>query len=364
MISTRARSPCKLLRRSRRRPRPERDEWYLPTLAEASLGLNDWSRVESNIRKYADVSNITTPAFLIASTLRQFTQVWDLEQVDDRGRTLVDILRARLASMPDGAVELTPEQVRELQSLEQPDESQLQAVLGAHGVETYRWWATGRERALSVASIRRRLGIRKGTGFLVRAGDFGLEPVNELVLLTNCHVVNANGVNPGIKPEEAEITFEAMTPPRQFAAAAILWSSPVNQYDATILRLQPAPVEMAALPIATGLPPLSTTTTYVYIIGHPSGGDLSFSFRGNDLLDHEGPPNGKPQIPGVCRVHYKATTEVGSSGSPVFNADLWELVALHHSGSKTGMSMLNGKTGVYGANEGISMRSIVEAPKI
>jgi len=30
------------------------------------------------------------------STLRQFTQVWDIETTDDRGRQLVDILRARL----------------------------------------------------------------------------------------------------------------------------------------------------------------------------------------------------------------------------------------------------------------------------
>ena len=114
-------------------PENQRDEWYLPTLAEASLGLGDWSRVEANIKKYADVSNQQTPAFLIASTLRQFTQVWDLEQVDDRGRQLLDILRARLVSTPDGTVDLTPEQLRSLQSLEQPDESQLQAGPGTRG---------------------------------------------------------------------------------------------------------------------------------------------------------------------------------------------------------------------------------------
>jgi tetratricopeptide (TPR) repeat protein len=343
-------------------PENARDAWYLPTLAEASLGLGDWSKVEGNIRQYADMSK-TTPAFLIASTLRQFTQVWDLEQVDDRGRKLVDILRARLACTPDGTVEVTPEQMRALQSQEQPDAGQLQAVLGPDGVETYRWWTTGRERALSVASIRRRLGIRKGTGFVLRAADLGLEPADELVLLTNYHVVNAQGVEPGIKPGEAEITFEGMTPQRQFTAAAILWSSPVEQYDATILRLQPALSDVTPLPVASELPALkSGRTTYVYVIGHPSGGELAFSFRGNDLLDHEGPPDGKPRIAGVWRVHYKATTEVGSSGSPVFNSSGWEVIALHHSGSKS-MSMLNGKAGIYGANEGISLRSIATAPK-
>ena len=54
--------------------------------------------------------------------------------------------------------------------------------------------------------------------------------------------------------------------------------------------------------------------------GHPGGRELAFSFQDNELLDHEGPTAGKPQIPGVCRVHYRASTEAGSGGSPVFNA--------------------------------------------
>ena len=66
-------------------------------------------------------------------------------------------------------------------------------------------------------------------------------------------------------------------------------------------------------------------------------------------------------IAGVCRVHYRATTEGGSSGSPVFNATLWEVIALHHMGGKTGMARLNGDAGTYAANEGISLLSIVGA---
>jgi hypothetical protein len=45
----------------------------------------------------------------------------------------------------------------------------------------------------------------------------------------------------------------------------------------------------------------------------------------------------------------------------VFNAELWEAIALHHMGSEGGMPRLNGKGGLYGANEGISMLSIREA---
>jgi V8-like Glu-specific endopeptidase len=93
------------------------------------------------------------------------------------------------------------------------------------------------------------------------------------------------------------------------------------------------------------------------VIGYPGGRDLSFSFEDNELLDHEGPPGGHPPIPGVCRVHYRAPTEGGSSGSPVFN-DQWEVIALHHKGGKVGMPRLNGLSGTYAANEGIAVRRV------
>jgi V8-like Glu-specific endopeptidase len=99
------------------------------------------------------------------------------------------------------------------------------------------------------------------------------------------------------------------------------------------------------------------------VIGYPGGRDLAFSFQDNELLDHEGPPAGRPQIPGVCRVHYRAPTEGGSSGSPVFNANLWQVVALHHKGGKIGMPKLNGAGGTCAANEGIYIQSIAAFPK-
>jgi V8-like Glu-specific endopeptidase len=111
---------------------------------------------------------------------------------------------------------------------------------------------------------------------------------------------------------------------------------------------------VTVLPFAEGLPPLESHPR-VYVIGYPGGRDLSFSFEDNELLDHEGPPGGHPPIPGVCRVHYRAPTEGGSSGSPVFN-DQWEVIALHHKGGKVGMPRLNGLAGTYAANEGISIR--------
>lgn len=340
------------------KPPQERDEWFLPTLAEASLGLGDWDEVERNIKAYAAAPD--AQAFQIASTLRQFTQVWDLESMDARGRALVDILRARLAQLPGGELTLSPGQLQRIAAQPEPDRAQLEAVLGAQGPKTYRWWKTGLERARSVAALRHRTGNRVGTGFVVRAGDLGRSPPEELLILTNFHVVNEHGASPGIRPEEAEVVLEVVDTERAYGVAEILWSSTPDRHDASLLRVKPALEGVNPLPLASSLPALDGEAR-VYVIGHPGGRDLAFSFQDNELLDHEGPPNGKPQIPGVCRVHYRAPTEGGSSGSPVFNASLWEVIALHHKGGRIGMPRLNGKEGSYGANEGISLRSIIAA---
>jgi hypothetical protein len=336
----------------------ERDEWFLPTLAEASLGLGDWDVVERNVKAYAALPD--AKAFQIASTLRQLTQVWDLESVDVRGRALVDILRARLMTLPGGELTLGPAQLQRVAAQPMPDQGQLEAVLGEQGPKTYRWWKTGLARARSVAAVRHRMGNRVGTGFVVRAGDVGLAPPDELLVLTNFHVVNEHGASPGIRPEEAEVVLEAVDADRAHGVTGIVWRSTPERHDASLLRVSPALEGIEPLPLAASLPVLERDAQ-VYVIGHPGGRDLAFSFQDNELLDHEGPPAGKPPIPGVCRVHYKAPTEGGSSGSPVFNAGLWEVIALHHKGGKVGMPRLNGGEGSYGANEGISLRSIITA---
>src|SRR5262249_57794112 len=75
-------------------PAEKRDDWFLPTLAEASLGLDDWDVIERNVGEY--VTAPSTKAFHVASTLRQFTEIRDLEKRADRGRPLVHSRPARL----------------------------------------------------------------------------------------------------------------------------------------------------------------------------------------------------------------------------------------------------------------------------
>ena len=113
-------------------PEAKRDpDWYLPTLAEASLGLGDWDAVERNVSAYA-ASDKVQP-FQIESTLRQFTEVWDIETLDERGRGLVATLRARLLQLKGGQINATPEEVRQWRAQPPPPPGQLQAILGARG---------------------------------------------------------------------------------------------------------------------------------------------------------------------------------------------------------------------------------------
>jgi hypothetical protein len=342
-------------------PASARDDWFLPTLAEAQLGLGDYGAVERTIRQYAAADD--AKPFLIASTLRQFTQVWDLESEGERGAGIVAALRARLLSLPGGRIEMRPDELRRAKGVADLAGGQFEAILGQHGARTFHWWKTGLDRAFSVVAVRERLGGRIGSGFLVRGADLGFETGNELLVMTNFHVVNQEGANEGIPPDRAEVVFEAVDERRPYLVdSRIVWSSPPHRHDATVLRLQDPVTGIEPLPIARGLPVVEPSAV-VYIIGHPGGRDLAFSCQDNELLDHEGPPGGKRQIPGVSRVHYRAPTEGGSSGSPVFNADLWQVIALHHKGGKTGLQKLNDKPGNYAANEGISIQSIRDAAK-
>jgi hypothetical protein len=334
--------------------------WHPATLAEAYLALGDLAAVEREVHRYAGSDRAN--AFAVASTLRQFTELWDLDKGDERERSIVGALRARLLDLDGHALRVDPREARDIERFAASAET-LEAVLGEHGAETYRSMQIGMRRAASVASIWRNKPnsqMRWGTGFLVRAGDFDsfgrrdIEP-EQVVLLTNWHVVNENGLHPGIRPDEALVRFEAASPPSSHEVGEIIWTRGVELHDAAFLRLKGDPPNVEPLVMAKRLPVVHSKAR-VFIIGYPGGRDLALSLQDNKLVRHEGPPDGKPLVEGVVRVHYRAPTEQGSSGSPVFDADgEWEVVALHHAGPAPGTNLADA------ANEGIALSSIRDA---
>lgn len=353
------------------------DEWTLATLAEVALAhalaTGDLDIVEQALRKYLTADG--TKAFHVASTLRQFIEIWQLEQITpqspghalrsaadvQKARNFVHMLRARLLCLPKGSIDLPPNSLTGVQ----PSEGDLQAVLGKEGTRTFTWYRAGVVAAESVAAVRRRLGRRLGSGFLVRAGDLGLKrQPDELLLLTNFHVVNPEGAGDALRPEDAEAVFEAHDGAKACAVKDVVWCSPVGEHDACLLRLADLPAGAKPLALSLNLPaatPLDPgKPPRVFVIGHPDGGELSVSMDDNELIDHEGPTLGKPPNKSVWRVHYSAPTRPGSSGSPVFEDQAWKVIALHHAGSPS-MPQLNRRTGRYKANEGLAIGPLARA---
>lgn len=343
-----------------RTPTDRRDAWHHATRAEAALATGDWNGAIPALQAY--IADPAAGAFMIRSTLRQFTQLWMLgDEPTGQGDALIALLRARLLQIDEGALELSPGALAEAREQPMPGAALLEAVLGSDGHQSWKWWKTGLDRATAICAIRTRMGERFGTGWLVRAGDLGWTDGrvsgDECLVITNCHVVSPDGSHQGLQPDEVEVVFEAVAPDRAHAVTEVVWSSPVHRHDVSLLRLAEPASGVLPLPLARRLPCLDAGCR-VYVIGHPGGRELAFSFQDNELIDHEGPPDGRPPIEQVWRVHYRAPTEGGSSGSPVFNARGWEVIALHHSGGIVGMPQLNGRPGTYAANEGIALASI------
>jgi len=323
-----------------------RKHWDQATLTESCVALGEWTEAEAHLRDYLWYPGVDP--FSVGSTLRQFEEIWEIHR-EDPGASLVTLLRARLLEMEDGRVELSPEDIRSSR-IDQP--GHYEKVFGTDHFLTLKNYRLGLERCAPVARIGRDTERGDGTGFLMRGSD--LDPrIDGIVLLTNAHVIDPTGESEGLHPTEVIITFQTLAgvePSQEFTVSCVIWSSKRTELDATIVRLDPTPPLPVPYPIAGQIPMKGSR---VIAIGHPGGGTLSLSLNDNELLDFESSPG--------CKLHYRTPTEGGSSGSPIFTKE-WKLVSLHHYGGDA-VPRLNGASGTYQANEGISILAIREALK-
>jgi len=331
----------------------QRDYWDCGIAAEACIALNQPQEALEWLRQYTSDPNTNT--FELASTHRQLTEVWQLTLQSEPGSLLLPVLQAALLKGEGGHLAIRPQDLQHGPLDQLAQDGQLERVLGRDSFVNFQWYSTGVARCRAVACIEQDGGQGQGigTGFVLKGsalyGPFG----DELLLLTNAHVVsNDPQIKGALRPEEALISFQANassseTNPR-YRVKKILWSSPPDQLDTTLVQLDTPVTGIDPYPIANALPAISDDDHQrAYIIGHPSGGTLSFSIHDNVLLDHE-----------VPLLHYRTPTEGGSSGSPVFNQQ-WKLIGIHHKGGEH-MRKLNGKAGTYAANEGIWIKSIID----
>jgi len=327
--------------------------WDLATGAEASLALGDSNEALLWLAQYIQRKDVD--AFELASTMRQLTEVWGLEIGTMPGALLLPLLQSQLLQRKGGRIALGAGEVAPTlhRTEEHASDAQMEKVLGKEGVVTLLWYKMGLDRAQVVAKVLNPVGDGFGTGFLIRGGDLVPALGDEVFFLTNAHVVSSDpdvrATYGSLDPDEATVLFEnSETAGNQhFRVKKLLWTSPPEVLDASLLRLDPPVPSLQTYPLAKNLP-LADGVQKVYVIGHPGGRSLSISLNDNLLLDWDD-----------RLVHYRAPTEGGSSGSPVFNQS-WQLIGLHHAG---GMSMprLNGKEGTYPANEGIWIQRLIKA---
>lgn len=325
------------------------DPWGQATVAEASIAMDDPIATEAAVGRLLGSDRLR--AFHVGSLLRQLVQVWNLEQWGPQWRGILSALRAVHAKMPGADPTLLDAREVRLRRADTDElKFQFERILGADGLVTYEWWRTAMQRATGVAAVRDDHDRTIGTAFAVDGGAILQKWAGTTVLLTNFHVVNRQGLAQGLRPDYAELVFEAVDPAHRFGISRILWESPPDQFDCAVLELGSAPPVSGIAPLAKRLPLLAQDpASRVYIIGHPAGRGLEFSIHDNELLDHDEGVNA------VTRLHYRAPTEGGSSGSPVFKWGRWEAIAIHHGFTR---SKLNGKPGSYEANEGIGLQSL------
>jgi len=332
------------------------DVWTRATVAEAHVAENDMSQALDWIVRYVESDangHSAVDAFEIASTLRQFEEVWQLDVNDPAHARILEVLRAALLDREGGSVSLADAHAESAMIDTLLRDESYEQILGRDRFRNLGWYRKGLERASSVCKFVDQLGEGFGTGFLVQAEDLGLAHAARWVVLTNAHVISESaeeqsGIPAAVPPDAAMLMFEASEfPTRVFTIDRVLAQSPRRELDFSVLALHEEGDFPDPCPIARRLP-LIDRNQRIYVIGHPKGGNISFSLNDNLLLDHEAP-----------RVHYRSPTEGGSSGSPLFNQN-WELIGLHHAGGKE-MPRLNGQSGRYPANEGLWIQSIRDA---
>lgn len=329
-------------------------KWEFATAVEACVALGKPKEAELWLGKYVKVQHENTKqyadAFELGSTLRQFEEIWQLDLTSRMGKRILSVLRAELLRREGGRVLLSAEDLSPQNKDPFPDKKRYEANFGSASFELYEALRVGMARARAVARIKRKNGLHQGTGFLVRGTELSQKYGEEFVLLTNAHVISDDSVvrdwYGALDPSEAVISFEALGS-KTYQVKDFLWTSPPEKLDASILRLDGQVKRTDLYPLAKVLPVINREAR-VYVIGHPSGRDLSYSIQDNSLLNHR-------DALGV--MHYRAPTERGSSGSPIFNIS-WDLVGLHHAGSPT--RGFNEMMGHQEVNEGIWIRAIIK----
>jgi V8-like Glu-specific endopeptidase len=331
----------------------EAKTWDFATAMEACIVIDKGDEALAWANKY--VNSSYADAFEIGSTLRQLKELWRLNEDEGIGKKILPLLQAALLRKQGGAILLQPDELQKQRTADREYAKNLELVFGNASYKAFDWYLKGKDRCYPVARIGRTAFRGVGTGFLLEGKELHPDLKDEIVLLTNAHVVSNDQVfhNGSLKPEEAVVIFEALDKNTELRIEKLYWTSPSNELDVSVLlfdeksreKLNKLKAGIIFYPVARTLPKADGKER-LYIIGHPNGESLQISLQDNVFL-----------AANDRYLHYRTPTVPGSSGSPVFDEN-WGLVAIHHSGSFKKLKM-DGTEGRYEANEGIWIQSII-----
>ena len=213
------------------------------------------------------------------------------------------------------------------------DETGFEKIIGRNGLRRIDWLQLGLDKSRSVCKVHSSKGDI-GSGFLVEGG----------YLFTNNHVIGSPSV---AQFSQIEMGYDDPNKKSVFYDLdhTEFLTSDSNYLDYTKVKVKDnpdAPLSQWGHLTLKGVAPEKDAA--LIIVQHPRGRrkELAFSDGYTSILDH--------------KLHYRVTTEPGSSGSPVFDIN-WEVIAIHHAGGHLPVS-LDGKSGEV--NEGILFKYILD----
>jgi endonuclease G, mitochondrial len=200
----------------------------------------------------------------------------------------------------------------------------LERVLGGNDLVGVNYLSIGASRARAVCRVHLKdaagVTVGFGTGFLIGPG----------VLMTNHHVISgADEARNSLA--EFDYEYDAAGDDKPVAAFRLVVDPEPIAYqplDFCLVGVSPRSIDGKRSLDEFGWLTLNPTPgkaivgEYLTIIQHPGGERKQVCVRENKLLKYD--ENGST-------LWYQTDTVAGSSGSPVFN-QVWDVVALHHSG--------------------------------
>lgn len=348
-------------------------DYELANGGDAAMFLGDEALAAEYYGRYVETQR--AEPFRMNNCRRQMVELWGVDPAG-RGRlpALVQEMGLLAATGPQ-SVSFTTEEAEAILAAAQAGEDTLQASFDGVSGTLIEEIADVIELSRSVGLVKRADGTEVGTGFLMEGGQIHPDLAGEYVFLTNDHVVSDHRTYAGtVSSGEARIFFERTNQRFPCTVKEVFWRSPVLKHDCAILRLNDLPPVSRPIEVSPVLPrrwlnsggydpqAAERSASRVYVIGHPLGGAMRITLEKHFFIDHDGPDSAAQASAEPVNVHYRAPTEKGNSGSPVFDAQSRMLIAIHHKASRTPLNGRRPARGApYQANQGKWICSIIQA---